>query len=1040
MAHASRNDWSRDFGLDKRTPPNFFASKADIDSAGAPVSQPHVLRRAFDQLDLDGVLCRDSVPLIYFREVPQIEPSEVTRIQRVFWNQGVAPILVLITPDDVHVYSSLVQLSRSRAPPSPSGFVETISRIADKLQSFILSVESGDYFRAHNESFDPRNRVDRSLLRNLRDARTQLDEVPALRVAPQVLDALLCRLVFTCYLFDRGVIDGAYLADIGIPGADHLRDVLSSKPRSLAKVHLYRLFSQLGQDFNGDLFSDDLDAESRQIRVEHLDILHRFFAATELRSGQQSLWPYDFGIIPIETVSSIYEQFLKLTDAAGKKNSGAFYTPRFLAELVLDLALDGTTGLLDRRFLDPSCGSGIFLVGLFNRLADAWTRANPNARYDRRAAGLMQLLLQNLYGIDRNPTACRITAFSLCLAFLDQLAPPDIRQLQRKGKVLPRLVRAVEEDGAEEGTILCADFFADKGMLPHKFDLIVGNPPWGSVPDRKAPVATWALEQRLPFPNRQIANAFIWKAPEHLLAKGRVCFVLPHGTLFNHSGSAREFQRAWLQRCALDLVINLADYQRFLFEESEAPALIVRYSKEAPVLANHRIDYWVPKCDWSASQAEVVTVLPMDRSRLTLHEILNGLSNEDAPLIWKERAWATPRDRRLLARLSLLPRLRDMVDQPSKEQRSRWIIGEGFQPLGENDNQVRSKSLTLPSKLFVDATSRNIDLFLLPNDCAMLAEKTVAVRRGRSPRNNKVFKAPHVLITKGFSRAAFADFDVSFRHAVRGVHGPEEDRPFLVFLAAYLRSPLARFFLFHTSSNWGVSRAEVHVDELLRLPFISPEQAHNPSRCRQIIHEVAAIVTAATIEANNPQSDRGEIVARTAASTEGLVLEYFDVDSIELKLVTDTDRIIIPSARPTRARVDVPTLRPISSSGRAEYVELLCETLNGWASDAYQVRGEHLAEGALGLGLVVLEKITRGRLTARIKTSINILQTINKLQRSAARGYSTLDLMRGVRVFDGNLMYLAKPLGQRFWSQTAALNDADEIAGTILMRARKENG
>ena len=79
--------------------------------------------------------------------------------------------------------------------------------------------------------------------------------------------------------------------------------------------------------------------------------------------------------------------------------------------------------------------------------------------------------------------------------------------------------------------------------------------------------------------------------------------------------------------------------------------------------------------------------------------------------------------------------------------------------------------------------------------------------------------APTSWSQKGLKRSAFADFDVAFRHALRGIHGPDEDRELLVFLAAYLQTALARFFLFHTSSNWGVSRAEVHVEELLRLPF-----------------------------------------------------------------------------------------------------------------------------------------------------------------------------------------------------------------------------
>ena len=71
-----------------------------------------------------------------------------------------------------------------------------------------------------------------------------------------------------------------------------------------AKSDLYRLFSQLGKNFNGDLFASDLEAEARQIKVDHLDVLNDFFHGTSPISGQQSFWPYEFSIIPIETDQS----------------------------------------------------------------------------------------------------------------------------------------------------------------------------------------------------------------------------------------------------------------------------------------------------------------------------------------------------------------------------------------------------------------------------------------------------------------------------------------------------------------------------------------------------------------------------------------------------------------------------------------------------------------------------------------------------------------------------------------------------------------
>lgn len=1040
MIGTAPKDWKKDFGLDGQKPPHFFSSVDQLDDAVGKVPHPHALRRAFEQLGIEGVLCQERSPVIYFRQVRKIDPADIINLHRSFWNQGIAPILVIIAPDEVHVYSGLVPpenpLTETGQAP---GFIQTLNRIQDQLRSFLLSVESGEYFHVHRRSFDPRKRVDRDLLRNLKATRQELGQVKAVRLEPRALDALLCRLVFTCYLFDRGIIDRAYLKALRIYGAEHLKDILAKQRRTDAKADLYTLFGQLGNDFNGDLFTADLEAESRQIGVEHLDILDRFFHGTDVQTGQQAFWPYDFSIIPIETISAIYEHFLKAAGEEQKKEAGAFYTPRFLAEFVLDVALEGETSLLDKQFLDPACGSGIFLVGLFNRLAEEWKSRNPGARYDRRANGLMDVLRTNLYGMDSNRSACQITAFSLYLAFLDQLSPPDIQKLLGKWDRLPCLVSIPGETSTTPpvGTIRCADFFTEAAQLPRKVHVIVGNPPWGSTKDRNTPAARWCAERTLPHPNRQMATAFVWKAPSHLGDGGKICFVLPHGTLFNHNDTAIRFQQSLFRTHAVDRVVNLTDYQFFLFEESRAPALVIRYRKEKPADSAHLIDYWTPKTDWSVTQAEIVSVLPQDRARVTVREVLDDLKGEDAPLIWKERFWATPRDWRLLDRLSLMPRLRDIVSQPSRGEPKRWLIAEGFQPFGENDSPSSRKTLKLPTFTFIEASSPSIDLLILPNDCKTLPSKQIETRR--FIRNTSIFEAPHVLVTKGFSRVAFADFDVSFRHALRGIHGPESDRDLLILLAAYLRSDLARFFLFHTSSNWGVSRAEVHVEELLRLPFPLPDGTHNPKRCQAIVREIVATVTRAANEASRDFADRVGIVRRTQESVDTLIEEYFDLDDVERMLITDTAEIIIPSVRPSRGKPNVPTIKQSSDALCTSYTSLLCDRLNGWAKQECRVHGKVVADSSIGVGMVVLEKTRREEKPTQLSaTDGELLKAFDNLQRIAAKGRDAFELVRGLKVFHKNLLYITKPLGQRFWTNTAALNDADEIAATILTRSARE--
>lgn len=1034
MSATGNNEWRNEFGIASAGPRDFFATKAELNAPGVTASQGHVLRRAFDLLELDGIFCTENAPLVYFRKVNRISPAEVANLHRKFWNHGGAPVLVLVAPDQVQIYSGLVRpLAHADAHSDIPALVQILDRASTAIKEFLPTVESGEFFHRHESSFNPAHRVDRDLLDNLQATREKLVAISPGRLDTRVLDALLCRLVFACYLFDREVVGEPYVRGLGIRNASHLRDVLDVQPRSKAKQHLYDLFRKLGKDFNGDLFSDNLDAEERQVSASYIEPLNDFFRATDVSSGQSSFWPYDFAAIPIEAISAIYERFLKTTE----KLAGAFYTPRFLAELVLDVALSNSSSLLDFRCLDPACGSGIFLVGMFNRIAEEWKAANPQARNDRRAKDLREVLC-NLHGVDINPTACRITAFSLYLAYLDQLSPRDIQELQRNGHKLPRLIHDSKSTvrGKVEGNIWCTDFFAaGENFLPNA-DLVVGNPPWGSTAVEGTPASDWCAAHECPVPDRQISAAFVWKAAHHVSDKGKVCLVLPHGTIFNHGTTALEFQRTLFSRHAVDRVLNLADYQFFLFEEARHPAIVMSYRKGPPENRRHVIDYWGPKTDWLVTRAEVIAVMPEDRSALAVGDLLDDLEGSDAPQIWKQRYWATARDRRLIDRLGLYPRLRDRVRQRKDKVTTKpWLIAEGFQPVGARDDPKKASTIRPPSRLFVEATSPCLDLFLLAEDCAKLSTAEIPVR-ARSNKSIDVFRAPHVLVAKGFSRAGYADFDVSFRHALRGISGPKEDRDLLIFLAAYLRSPLARYFLFQTSSNWGVSRQEVHVEELLRLPFPLPDMMPSPQRAWEIVKEVTQIVTSAAAKARQPLANRRDILQAAGSSIETLIDEYFDILPLERTVVDDTVRVIIPSVRPGRVNPIIPTITPSTQSQQDQYVQRLCDTLNSWAKNGpVRVQGQATSSSTLGIGIAVLKKNGTGEgATQATDNSGNLLSALDHLREITSQKLNTLQLIRGAKVFDRDRLYLVKPIGQRFWTETAALNDADEIVGTILMQ------
>ncbi len=56
----------------------------------------------------------------------------------------------------------------------------------------------------------------------------------------------------------------------------------------------------------------------------------------------------------METISAIYEDFLEAEDKEGKHDLGAYYTPRNLAEFVVNLAIQNGEDVGSWKFLDPS--------------------------------------------------------------------------------------------------------------------------------------------------------------------------------------------------------------------------------------------------------------------------------------------------------------------------------------------------------------------------------------------------------------------------------------------------------------------------------------------------------------------------------------------------------------------------------------------------------------------------------------------------------------------------------------------------------------
>jgi hypothetical protein len=1044
------NSLARQLGLTKNSGRQVVRSIDEL--IGVP--NGHALRRAWERIGLSAILFVDGRPTTFFKELQQLRSFDIRRYQRFVWNQGIATLLVVTTPTEVFVFSGQAPPANEEADvASENRLVEKLDRVNDALEveRLVYRIETGRIYEQHPESFDQEQAVDQYLLRNLGEVANQLHQANR-KLSLARIHSLLGRAIFVCYLVDREIIGADFFADAGAKKSSSLAEMFNRMSSEDAIDSLYKLFAALQAKFNGSLFDEDLSDEKDKFSSKHIEILTRFLNGDEFKSGQKSLgfWAYDFNFIPIETISAIYEEFLGVEQQAGQvasktfqRKSGAYYTPKHLAELVIDTATDGANGILGKKSLDPACGSGIFLVSLFNRMAEEWRAKNPNRKSNTRWRELVSILQNDLFGIDKNETACRITCFSLYLALLDQFAPFDITELSKDGKLLPALMLKAGEQPTESSprTILCRNFFeADLPPEFADFDLIIGNPPWIGRNQPGDPIADawYKKEVKQTLPSRQIAHAFMWKCPQHLDCNGRVSLVLPSKVFLNRTD---DFQIKWFDHHHVEEVLQLADLRFVLFENAICPSVVVRFGIADATEQEYAINYISPQANRSDPRRGVVVITPNDSQYVRSTAIKSFAEQKMAPSLWKRQLRGTPRDIRLLDRLMSYPQLSGEVGEARSNK--RWKSSQGFQP-DSKGKTLQSNSRYKPQypwwpeeHLFINA-KKQISFFLSESECEPIGKPC---EQYYFVKDERIFKGPMVLISQGFTKIAFCEFDVLFQDSLQSIAGLEEDRDLLVFLSAFLRSRLANYFLFHTSANWGTERDKVQKYELLQLPFVLPDHEFAVANASKIVKKVCAIFDKAVAKLDSEGLvDHGKIIRQADKAIEPLIFEYFDCDEYEQALIHDTCEIVEPSATPTSLDIDIPTLRLPSPAQRENYGNTISNVLNSWGQRSpISISARTIASPATGLGIVVLSqnaKRDNGAVATDEIADDKVIEQLNRLRDQMRRENGMRTYMRGVTLFDGKTAYIIKPLSLRFWTKTAALNDADSIAAAILNSKR----
>ncbi len=831
----------------------------------------------------------DNNPVAVFLQEESTDPDSYRHRFNRAWSLARPRLLFFARPGELAVYDLAQRPPRSARDfekIEPLAIAQRTADVAERLQTFRRqSLETGRVFMAEHRFGDLKNRADKALIRDLKEVRKALVELGLSGNRLRFAHSLIGRSIFIRYLEDRGILTPSTFNDVA-RGREEWRRLLANPPsrpgldfsdkpslyaRALEdKDFTFALFRRLAEDLNGDIFSGVAE-EERVIGQEHLEKVQSLLFGDTDRQSSLFFYAYDFKIVPIDLISSIYEEFYH-HKSLSYKGHGAHYTPPVLVEFLVEQVLSPERLASNPRILDLSCGSGIFLVEAFRRIVRSRiARQGRRLRFDE----LKKILRDQLRGIDVNPEAIRVAAFSLYLALLHYLEPPDIHEQIRRGNRLPKLVANGGLDSFN--SLLAADAFDEESvrtLFPTRFDVVIGNPPWGSPGTtenerearRLSQIAMdWCQENDFPVGDRERSQAFIWRTVSLLAPGGIAALLVSSGVLLKHHDKSVEFRRRWLDLCRLTAVFNFIHPRKFFFKSGVAPFVGVVYSNagERPP-TRQVVQYWSARKTMLIQGLQSIVFNKADGKSLSLEDDLADYQT------WKAYWWGNHRDKNLVFDLQRrYPKLADLV--------AREECGRGWEKLsGGYDSEWLSEYRSLPTESLHRYGTLDVSRFEDP--------PLKVYRRGR----RAIYDGRRILVKRGIDErgrdtgaivARIEETAFCFKNSIHGVKLSENARWRYRIILGVLWSSLAKHFFFITGSSWGVWHHELHLDdEILSLPICLPEAGPLRTRLIRIVGE---------LQRCDPASVPGERIHRLEKDLDDAVFELYGLGEAEVDLIRD---------------------------------------------------------------------------------------------------------------------------------------------------------
>lgn len=715
--------------------------------------------------------------------------------------------------------------------------------------------------------------------------------------------SLVGRGLFWRFLVDRKLLTGLEPGDV-CESAKTWEHCLDTKARAI------RTFRWLDETFNGGLLPFEVSPRDFDPKVYSSVLGNIAHGATE--HGQLRLptdWQdIDFSFIPVGLLSEVYEAFAYNIDAADAAERSIHYTPSYLADFVVTQALEQLPENVRPRLLDPAVGAGVFLVIALRKLVEREWR--QTGRRPQRGK-IRDILNKQLVGFDVDGRALRLAELALYLTALE-LDPK------------PKPLNELRFDALRESVLFDLSNVPHGSLGPvdkrfrHKFDIVIGNPPWTAKSGGLSEKNVWisntreVVRERLgearaaafDFPDTNIDLPFVWRAMEWSKPGGRIALVTHARWLFGLSERAVHARNDLIQAVRVTGILNGSALRMTkVWPGVSAPWCVLFATNESPSLSdfdNYAFQFISPAQDAElASKQARIRIDWFDSYTVAAAELI------ECPWALKVRF----RGNRLAVRV-----LRSMRQTGIELQDYLGQLGlqfkNGYQVGGEARKEKQQSSthmIGMPDTKNAERLGFVIDADTLPR---FQLDKLL------SPRDPENYRAPLLLVAKSIPadrlavRTSRASADIAFHESYHGLSfaGLAESDLLSRYLQLWLQSSVMIFCELLMDGQYGVERDAIYQESLGLLPIVPLEELSGAERKRLLMLS-NKITTSLTQDLADEIND--------------FIFDTFKLSSPDRDAIRDTLDSGLPSSNSKRKAAGL-----VSSVERDNFLSVLRDSLN----------------------------------------------------------------------------------------------------------------